>query len=82
LGALGVLVGMTAALAALTHSPFTSFVLILEMTDRHNAIFPLMMAALIGQGISKFVSKDAFYHFVCSRILNDHNKLSDQENER
>lgn len=80
LGALGVLIGMTAALSALTHSPFTSFVLILEMTDRRNAIFPLMIAALIGQGISKLVSKDAFYHFVCSRILDDHN-LKDRKNE-
>lgn len=68
-----------AALSALTHSPFTSFVLILEMTDRHNAIFPLIIAALIGQRISKFVSKDAFYHFACTRILTDHEATSEKE---
>lgn len=69
LGTIGVLAGMTAGLAALTQSPLTSFVLILEMTDRHSAIFPLMIAALIGQGVSKFVSEISFYEFVCRRIL-------------
>ncbi len=69
LGPMGVLVGMTAALSALTQSPLTSFILILEMTDRHNAIFPLMIAALIGQGVSKFISNHSFYDFVCLRIL-------------
>lgn len=69
LGPLSILVGMTAALSALTQSPLTSFVLILEMTDRHSAIFPLMISALVGQGISKLISKVSFYEFVCSRIL-------------
>lgn len=78
LGILGVLVGMTAALSALTQSPFTSFVLILEMTDRHGAIFPLMIAALLGQGISKFVSKNSFYDFVCHRILTGRESLDEQ----
>lgn len=51
LGPLSVLIGMTAGLAALTHSPLTSFILILEMTDRHSSIFPLMIAAIIGHGV-------------------------------
>ena len=69
LGVMSVLVGMTAALAALTHSPLTSFILILEMTDRHSAIVPLMIAALVGQGVSKMISKTSFYEFVCHRLL-------------
>lgn len=74
LGTVGVLAGMTAGLSALTQSPLTSFVLILEMTDRHSVIFPLMIAALIGQGVSKFVSKVSFYEFVCLRLLNTQHK--------
>lgn len=70
LGTIGVLAGMTAGLSALTHSPLTSFVLILEMTDRHSAIFPIMISALIGHGIARLISKTSFYQFVCSRILN------------
>lgn len=69
IGTLGILVGMTSGLSALTQSPLTSFVLILEMTDRHSAIFPLMIAALIGQGVSKFISKTSFYEFVSHRLL-------------
>ncbi len=76
LGPVGVLIGMTAALSALTQSPLTSFVLILEMTDRHNAIFPLMIAALIGQGVSKFISKHSFYDFVCTKILSVEKELA------
>lgn len=71
LGPLAILIGMTAGLSALTHSPLTSFILILEMTDRQSAIFPLMLAAIIGHGFSKLVSKQAFYEFVCERITSN-----------
>jgi H+/Cl- antiporter ClcA len=43
-----VLVGMTSFLSGLTRTPFTSAILVLEMTDRHSAIFFLMLAGLIG----------------------------------
>lgn len=69
LGSLAVVIGMTAALSSLTHSPLTSFILILEMTDRHTAIFPLMLAASIGHGLSKYIQKKSFYEFVAERIL-------------
>ncbi len=78
MGGLAVLVGMTAALAALTHSPFTSFVLILEMTDRHSAIFPLMLAAVIGHGVSKMISRTSFYEFVAAKILAQHGFQEDE----
>lgn len=71
LGALSVLVGMTAGLAALTHSPLTSFILILEMTDRHRAIFPLMLAAIMGHSLSKFILKQSFYEFIFDKILKE-----------
>lgn len=44
---------------------------ILEMTNRHSAIFPIMIAALIGHSVSKFISKVSFYEFVCLRILSN-----------
>lgn len=71
LGPLAVLIGMTAGLAALTHSPLTSFILVLEMTDRHSSIFPLMLAAIIGHGFSKIISKKSFYEFVYERLLKE-----------
>lgn len=69
LGPLAVLIGMTSGLAALTHSPLTSFILILEMTDRHSSIFPLMIAAVVGHGISKLISPQSFYEFVFERLM-------------
>lgn len=74
LGTLAVLMGMTSGLAALTHSPLTSFILILEMTDRHTAIFPLMLAAIVGHGISKIISAQSFYEFVSERIIHEYEK--------
>ena len=78
LGPLAVLIGMSAGLSALTQSPLTSFILILEMTDRHRAIFPLMLAAIIGHGLSRLILKQSFYEFVCESILK---KISEPENE-
>ena len=69
---------MTAGLSALTQSPLTTFILILEMTDRHKAIFPLMLAAIIGHGLSRLILKQSFYEFVCESILK---KMSERENE-
>lgn len=42
-----VLVGMSALLSAIIRAPFTAWVIVMEMTDRHAAIFPLMVASLI-----------------------------------
>lgn len=78
MGAIATLIGMTSGLAALTHSPLTSFILILEMTDRHRAIFPLMLAAMIGHGISKFILKKSFYEFVSSKIIEEMKEIKSE----
>ncbi len=41
-----VMVGMSAGLSAVIGAPFTAWVIVMEMTDRHSAIFPLMVASL------------------------------------
>ncbi len=58
---LGALLGMIAFLAGVTHAPFTSFVLVLEMTDRQNAIFPMMLAAVVAQMGSRIIAQHSFY---------------------
>lgn len=45
-----VLVGMAAFLSAIVRAPFTAWVIVMEMTDRHQAIFPLMVASLVSHG--------------------------------
>jgi H+/Cl- antiporter ClcA len=41
-----VLSGMVGFLTGVTRTPFTSAILVLEMTDRHNLIFYLMLAGM------------------------------------
>lgn len=56
-----VLIGMVGFLTGVTQTPFTSFVLVLEMTDRHSSIFFLMIAAVAGHSVSKLISHESFY---------------------
>ncbi|MBI4403468.1 MAG: chloride channel protein [Deltaproteobacteria bacterium] len=50
-----VIVGMAAFLSAIIRAPFTAWVIVMEMTDRHSAIFPLMVASLISCSTAKFL---------------------------
>lgn len=59
-----VLVGMIGFLTGVTRAPFTSFVLVLEMTDRHTAIMPMMLAALCASMIAKLIDANSFYEHV------------------
>lgn len=56
-----ILSGMVAFLTGVTRSPFTSAILVLEMTDRHNVIFYLMMAALTSSLVSLLIDRHSFY---------------------
>jgi H+/Cl- antiporter ClcA len=64
-----VLAGMTAFLTGVTRSPFTSAILVLEMTDRHSAIFQLMYAAMVGYLIAFTVDRKSFYERMKERLL-------------
>jgi H+/Cl- antiporter ClcA len=65
------LLGMTAVLTGVTRAPFTSFVLILEMTDRHSAIFPMMLTALVALGSARLIGGASFYEQTKRVILRD-----------
>ncbi len=56
-----ILAGMVAFLTGVTRTPFTSFILVLEMTDRHNVIFHLMLAGMIASLVSLFVDRHSLY---------------------
>jgi len=61
LGALALL-GMVAYLAGVVQTPITSFVIVLEMTEDHAMIIPLMVTALIANGVSRIICRDGLYH--------------------
>ncbi len=56
-----VLSGMVAFLTGVTRTPFTSAILVLEMTDRHNVIFHLMLAGMIASLVSMMVDRHSLY---------------------
>lgn len=56
-----ILAGMVAFLTGITRAPFTSAVIVLEMTDRHSLIFYLMLAGMISSIFSLLVSRYSLY---------------------
>lgn len=64
-----VLAGMTAFLTGVTRSPFTSAIIVLEMTDRHSAIFQLMYASIVGYLISFVIDRKSYYERMKERLL-------------
>ena len=64
-----VLLGMAGFLTGVTRTPFTAFVLILEMTDHHNAIFPIMLCAITAELSARILDKESFYEWSRVRFM-------------
>lgn len=56
-----ILCGMVGFLTGVTRTPFTSAILVLEMTDRHGVIFFLMFAAMIAYLSALAIHKRSLY---------------------
>ncbi|MGZ3778783.1 MAG: chloride channel protein [Mucilaginibacter sp.] len=56
-----ILAGMCGFLTGVTRSPFTSAILVLEMTDRNNVIFHLILAGMVASLAAMLVDKHSFY---------------------
>lgn len=56
-----VLAGMVGFLTGVTRTPFTSAILVLEMTDRHSVIFHLMLAGMLASLVSFAVDRRSLY---------------------
>lgn len=64
-----ILIGMIAFLTGVTRTPFTSFVLVLEMTDRHSVIFPMMIGAMSAHAAASLVDPESLYEKVMRSYL-------------
>jgi H+/Cl- antiporter ClcA len=62
-----VLAGIVGFLTAVTRTPFTSAILVLEMTDRHNVIFHLLPAAMVARMAASLVDKHSLYEQIKAR---------------
>jgi H+/Cl- antiporter ClcA len=56
-----ILSGMVGFLTGITRTPFTAAILVLEMTDRHNVIFHLMLAGMVASLVAMLIDKHSFY---------------------
>jgi H+/Cl- antiporter ClcA len=56
-----ILAGMVGFLTGVTRSPFTSAILVLEMTDVHHIIFYLLLAALTANLVAQLIDRKSFY---------------------
>lgn len=66
-----ILAGMVAFLTSITRTPFTSAILVIEMTDRHNLIFYLMLAGILASFASMIVDKHSLYDHLRYQYLED-----------
>jgi H+/Cl- antiporter ClcA len=63
-----ILLTMAAYLAAVTRAPMTSFIIMMEMTDGHQILLPLMMASMVASGTSRLISPTPLYHALFERF--------------
>lgn len=64
-----VLLGMTAYFAGVVQAPITSAVILSEMSNASAMRLPLLMAALIGYGVSHFFQRESLYHALARDFL-------------
>lgn len=61
------LIGMVAFFSGVIQAPFTAVIIVTEMTDEHILILPFLIAAFIGQTISRRIMPIPLYRFLAER---------------
>jgi len=74
-----ILAGMVGFLTGVTRSPFTSVILVLEMTDRHNVIFHLILAGMISSLVAMLIDKHSLYDHLKIQYIRDLNTVDQTE---
>lgn len=66
-----ILAGMVAFLTGITRAPFTSAILVLEMTDRNSLILHLMIAGIVASFVSALVDKKSVYDYLKHKYVQE-----------
>ncbi len=66
-----ILVSMVSFLTGVVRSPFTAAILVLEMTDRHSAIFQLLLGGLMAQGAASLIDPMSFYEHLKENFVRE-----------
>ncbi|MBL4783757.1 MAG: chloride channel protein [Porticoccaceae bacterium] len=64
-----ILLGMTGYFAGMLQSPLTAFVIIMEMTNSHELLLPMMATAFIANGTSKLICPLSLYEGLTQHYL-------------
>ena len=64
-----IVLGMAAYFSGVTQAPLTTFIIVMEMTDNHSIVLPLMATSLIGHGISRIVCHAPLYRALAEQFL-------------
>ncbi|WP_237248531.1 chloride channel protein [Sideroxyarcus emersonii] len=64
-----VILGMVAYFSGVVQTPITAFVIVMEMTDDHNMLLPLMATSFIAFGVSRIVCPVSLYQALAQRFL-------------
>ncbi len=64
-----IVLGMVAYFSGVTQAPLTTFIIVMEMTNNHELVLPLMATALIANGISRIVCHEPLYKAMAERFL-------------
>ncbi len=66
-----IVLGMVAYFAGVVQAPVTAFVIVIEMTDNHDMIVPLMAASLLAAGCSRIICRRPLYKALADQFLGD-----------
>jgi H+/Cl- antiporter ClcA len=61
--------GMVGYFSGVTQAPITAFVIVMEMTDNHEMILPLMATALIAKICSRLICPTPLFHTMANNFL-------------
>ena len=64
-----ILLSIAAYFSGMLQSPITSFVMVMEMTDSHGILIPLMATAFIASGTSRLLNPRPLYRTLCDAYL-------------
>ncbi|MEW6120171.1 MAG: chloride channel protein [Pseudomonadota bacterium] len=56
-----IVIGMAAYFAGVVQAPITAFVIVMEMTDNHDMVVPLMLATLLATAVSRMLCPHPLY---------------------
>lgn len=64
-----VVIGMAAYFAGVVQAPITAFVIVMEMTDNHDMVVPLMLATLLATAVSRMICPRPLYKALADNYL-------------